>query len=189
MAGRGADGLGDARTRDGTMKKMVLATTLPDCQQYDWSELGELYATRWDIELRLRDVKTTLGMEELNVKTPAMARKSLEMALLGFNLVKATSRRSVRGLPVSWKLVSFKGALDTIKSVGSLFTPAVMKSKKKLAEMIDKMLALVSTKLIDVRPFRWEPRMKKKRPKPYPNLDKPRKIYKELRESGELIPA
>lgn len=73
--------------RDGATKRMVLATTLLDNKTYDWIELGELYATRWDIELRLRDVKTTLGMEELNVKTPAMAEKSLAMALLGFNLV------------------------------------------------------------------------------------------------------
>jgi len=107
--------------RDGATKRMVLATTLLDSKTYDWIELGELYATRWDIELRLRDVKTTLGMEALNVKTPAMAEKSLAMALLGFNLVKATCRRSVCNHPESWKLISFKGALDAIKSVQQLF--------------------------------------------------------------------
>jgi len=176
-------------TREGEIKKMVLATTLLDYQKYDWIELGELYATRWDIELRLRDVKTTLGMEELNVKTPAMAQKSLAMALLGFNFVKATCRRSVRNAPGSWKLISFKGTLDAIKSLQSLFTAVVTKSKKKFAELMDKMLALVSTKRLEVRPARWEPRMKKKRPKPYPSLDRPRQKYKEMRESGELVPA
>lgn len=175
--------------RDGAMKKMVLATTLLDHQTYDWIELGELYATRWDIELRLRDVKTTLRMEELNVKRPSMAEKSLAMALLGFNLVKATCRRSVDHHPQHWKLISFKGALDAINSVGSLFSAAVMKSKKSFAEVMDKMLALVSTKRIEVRPGRWEPRMKKKRPKPFPFLDLPRQEYKEMREFGELVPA
>jgi len=175
--------------RDGAMKKMVLATTLLDNKTYDWIELGELYAIRWDIELRLRDVKTTLGMEALNVKTPAMARKSLAIALLGFNIVKATCRRSVRNHPEKWKLISFKGALDAIKSVQSLFTAAVLKSKKRFAQLTDQMLALVSTKRIEVRPGRWEPRMKKKRPKPYPFLDRPRQTYKDMRESGELVPA
>lgn len=175
--------------RDGATRKMVLATTLLDNKTYDWIELGELYATRWDIELRLRDVKTTLGMEELNVKSPAMAEKSLAMALLGFNLVKATCRRSVHPHPGRWKLISFKGALDAIKSVQSLFNDAVMKSKKSFANLMEKMLALVSTKRIEERPGRWEPRMKKKRPKPFPLLEKPRQEYKEMRESGELIPA
>jgi len=174
--------------RDGALKKMVLATTLLDNNTYDWIELGELYATRWDIELRLRDVKTTLGMEALNVKSPAMARKSLAMALLGFNLVKATCRRSVCNHPQNWKLISFKGALDAIKSVQPLFSAAATKSQKYLARRMDEMLALVSTKRIEVRPDRWEPRIKKKRPKPFPFLDLPRQKYKEMRESGELVP-
>ncbi len=175
--------------RDAAMKKMVLATTLLDNGTYDWTELGKLYATRWDIELRLRDVKTTLGMEALNVKSPAMARKSLAMALLGFNLVTATCRGSVGNHPQNWKLISFKGALDAIKSVQSLFSVAATKSQKCLARRMDEMLALVSTKRIEVRPGRWEPRMKKKRPKPFPFLDRPRQRYKEMRESGELVPA
>lgn len=174
--------------RDGNERKMMLVTTLLDNTTYDWLELSELYATRWDIELRLRDVKTTLGMEELNVKTPDMAEKSLAMALLGFNLVKAICRRSVRHDSQHWKLVSFKGALDAIKSAGSLFHSAATKSKKRLTKTLEKMYFLVGTKRIDVRPGRWDPRMKKKRPKPFPWLDLPRKIYKELREAGELQP-
>jgi hypothetical protein len=175
--------------REGAKKRMVLATTLLDHTTYDWMELGELYATRWDIELRLRDVKTTLGMEALNVKTPAMAGKSLAMALLGFNLVKAISRRSVRHEPGKWKLISFKGALDAIKSSGLLFGAAVMKSKKTLERMIGKMLSLVGTKQLDERPGRWEPRMQKKRPKPFPFLDRPRQDYKKMHADGELVPA
>ncbi|MDA0765570.1 MAG: transposase [Verrucomicrobia bacterium] len=119
--------------RDGAKKKMVLATTLLDNDTFDWIELGELYATRWDIELRLRDVKTTLGMEALNVKTPDMAGKSLAMALLGFNLVKAICGRSVGHHPEKWKLISFKGALDAIKGVQSLFSMTATKTKKSRA--------------------------------------------------------
>jgi len=175
--------------RNGEVKRMILATTLLDAVKYDWIELGELYATRWDIELRLRDVKTTLGMEALNVKTPEMAHKSLAMAFLGFNLVKAACRQSVQGTKLSWKLISFKGALDALQSVQSLFTATVMNSKKNLAAVVNKMLALVRSKGIEVRPNRWQPRMKKKRPKPYPFLDKPRRKYKEMHRAGELVPS
>lgn len=176
----------DYEDRDGAIKRMVLATTLLDANTYDWIELGELYATRWDIELRLRDVKTTLGMEQLNVKTPAMAEKSLAMSFLGFNLVKGISRRSVANHPEKWKLISFKGALDAIKSSSAFFAADLMNSKKKIAAAIGRMLELVSTKQIEVRPGRWEPRMQKKRPKPFPFLDRPRQDYKEMHHSGEL---
>ncbi|MDA0765723.1 MAG: hypothetical protein O3A92_02710 [Verrucomicrobia bacterium] len=64
-----------------------------------------------------------------------------------------------------------------------------MKFKKSFANLMEKMLVLVSTKRIEERPGRWEPRMKKKRPKPFPLLERPRQEYKEMRESGELIPA
>ncbi|MDA1005422.1 MAG: hypothetical protein O3A87_02935 [Verrucomicrobia bacterium] len=70
-----------------------------------------------------------------------------------------------------------------------LFNDAVMKFKKSFANLMEKMLVLVSTKRIEERPGRWEPRMKKKRPKPFPLLERPRQEYKEMRESGELIPA
>ena len=175
--------------REGGGKRMILATTLLDHEEYDWTEMADLYASRWDIELRLRDVKTTLGMEALNVKTPAMAHKSLEMALLGYNLIKATCQRGAQRVGISWKEVSFKGTLDALQSLENLFHAAAIKSGRQLGKAADRMLEIVGTKLIDVRPNRWEPRMQKKRPKPLPFLDRPRQVYKTLRKSGKLLPA
>jgi hypothetical protein len=57
--------------------ELVLVTTLTDHGKYDGIELADLYACRWDIELKLRDLKTTLGMEFFAVKSPAMAHKTL----------------------------------------------------------------------------------------------------------------
>lgn len=44
---------------------------------YDWQDLAAIYGQRWDIELRLRDVKSTLELENLRMKTPLNARKTL----------------------------------------------------------------------------------------------------------------
>ena len=107
--------------RNSEKKRMVLATTLLDTQKYDWIEILNLYATRWEIELRLRDLKTTMKMEALNVKTPEMAKKSLAMTLLGYNLVKAVSQETSQSEGVELKLISFKGGLDWISSTTSLF--------------------------------------------------------------------
>ena len=61
--------------RSGRRREMIVVTTLLDNDQHDDYELSELYARRWDIELKLRDLKTTLGLEMLGVRTPEMARK------------------------------------------------------------------------------------------------------------------
>lgn len=80
--------------RNGAIKKMCIVTTLLDQKKYDWVDLVNLCETRWDIELRLRDVKTTMQMEKLNIKSPELAEKALAMALLGYNLVKALSQEA-----------------------------------------------------------------------------------------------
>jgi hypothetical protein len=184
----------DART----MKKLIshltercllLATTLLDTRKYDWIEILNLYATRWEIELRLRDLKTTMKMEALNVKTPEMAKKSLAMALLGYNLVKAVSQEKSRSEGVELKLISFKGVLDWISSTTSLFHEIKNQTSKVFKNLYASFLETAATKLIDHRPYRWEPRAIKKRPKPFPRLTESRSSLREKREAGDLIPA
>jgi hypothetical protein len=43
-----------------------------------------LYRERWQVELDLNNIKTTLGMEQLRCKTPEMAGKRLWVYLLVF---------------------------------------------------------------------------------------------------------
>jgi len=179
----------DYKDRNGERKRMILATTLLDAQKYDWLEIANLYATRWDIELRLRDVKTTMNMEELNVRTPAMAKKSLAMALLGYNLVKAVSQEASQEQGVDREMISFKGVLDWINSTTALFQEMRGRAARSLKKLYASFLETAATKLIEQRPYRWEPRAVKKRPKPYPRLSESRSELRKKREAGDLIPA
>jgi hypothetical protein len=63
-------------------RRITLVTTLLDPKLYPAEELAALYARRWGLELCLRDLKTTLGMEELRCKTPRGGRKGI-IVLLG----------------------------------------------------------------------------------------------------------
>lgn len=175
--------------RNGKKKRLILATTLLDHREYDWLDITNLYASRWDIELRLRDVKTTMGMESLDVRTPEMARKALAMALLGYNLVKAVTQEASIRTGKDQRMISFKGVLDWINSTTELFRSAAGKSAKHLKELYESFLETASTKLIDVRPYRWEPRAKKKRPKPFRWLKESRRELNEKYRNGKLIPA
>jgi len=175
--------------RNGERKRMLITTTLLDTIKYNAVELLNLYATRWDIELRIRDVKTTMKMEALNVKTPEMAKKALAMALLGYNLVKAVSQEAGQRQGVDAKTLSFKGVLDWINETTNLFLEMRGKSAKRGRELYSSFLETAASKVIDYRPHRWEPRAIKKRPKPFPWLTQARSKLRAEHELGHLVPA
>lgn len=170
--------------RDGKKRSMVLATTLIDHEKYDWIELAAIYAQRWDIELRLRDVKTTLQMDHLRVKTPETARKTLRMALIAYNLIKSSCQEAGHAADQDLRLMSFKGALDTIVANTARYLRR-QKHVRKIQEIWASMIEMIAQKVINLRPFRWEPRAQKKRPKNFSYLTAPRAEYKEIPHRGK----
>jgi len=55
--------------RDGKSRTLYVATTLLDHEKFPEEEILSLYAHRWEIEMRFKDIKTTMGMEMLRTKT------------------------------------------------------------------------------------------------------------------------
>lgn len=82
------------KNRAGEKSQLIVVTTLLDHHKHDGIELAKLYARRWDIELKLRDLKTTLNMEFFAVKSSSMARKTLMMSAIAFNLVRGLMQRA-----------------------------------------------------------------------------------------------
>jgi Transposase DDE domain len=58
-------------------QQVSLITTLLDKATYSTLAIVGLYGQRWDVELDLRHLKTTLGMDVLRCKTPPMVRKEI----------------------------------------------------------------------------------------------------------------
>ena len=69
-------------------KEIILVTTLLDPKVYTKAKLAQLYRWRWEVEVELRHVKTTLGMDELRGKTPQMVRKEIYVHLMAYNLLR-----------------------------------------------------------------------------------------------------
>lgn len=69
-------------------QQVSLITTLLDKSSYSTLEIVGLYGKRWDVELDLRHIKTTLGMDILRCKTPSMIRKEIHVYLLAYNLLR-----------------------------------------------------------------------------------------------------
>ena len=80
----------------------VLHTTLLD-KTIDKHEIQELYLTRWDIEISIREIKTIMDINTLRSKTPEMALKELTVSLATYNLIRKVIYASIKDLPFSPK--------------------------------------------------------------------------------------
>ena len=149
------------------------ATTLLDHRKFNGTGLAGLYARRWGIELKSRDSKTTMNMEFFAIRSPEMAHGTLLMSMIANNLVRHMMRSAARkaGKPV-WQM-SFKGTLDLVPSSHQSFRPYAGKPVGRTAGSND-LLETCATKLINVRPFRTEPRAVKRRPRNHPLPGAPR---------------
>jgi hypothetical protein len=157
--------------------RVTVATTLLDNKRWPAAALADLYRRRWQTELFIRDIKTTLGMEMLSCKSPALARRDLLMHLIAYNLIRSLMWEAARRRGLSARRLSFKGALDTLRQ----WTPLLMMcgaSKRKPA--LDRFLMALGAHVLPDRPNRAEPRAIKTRPKNYPLLTKPRHEYVEI---------
>ena len=165
--------------RTGKLVRLVVATTLLDNGAHDGLELIDLYARRWEIELKLRDLKTTLRMEAFRVRTPQMARKTLAMLVIAHNLLKCLVQQAGHAHGVALGEMSFKGTLDTVLAWHHRYRGRQLHHvvRRRLhAELLDAL----ADNILDIRPFRQEPRAVKLRPKPYQYLTKHRSVFREI---------
>jgi hypothetical protein len=159
-------------------RRITLVTSLLDAQLYPAEELVALYARRWRLELCLRDIKTTLGMEQLRCKTPDMAEKELLAYLVAHNLVRCLMAEAVATHRVELERVSFKGSLDALRQFSAAISRAP--NRKLRRQLWSDQLRALARDLAPLRPNRTEPRAVKRRPKPFPLLNKPRRKFVEI---------
>jgi hypothetical protein len=90
----------------------IMVTTMLCPTAAPKSLLRILYRRRWNAELDLRNLKTTLGMEHLRCKTPAMAEKELWTYLLAYNLIRLLMAQSALLADQVPRQLSFKHTLQ-----------------------------------------------------------------------------
>ena len=166
--------------RYGQKDDLVVATTLLDHEKHDGIELADLYARRWEIEVKLRDLKTTLKMETFAVKSPEMAVKTLWMSLIAYNLIRSLMLRASKECEKTqpWEL-SFSAAVNITTTHHHSFIQCAGKPLAKQRAKQSVLLLILQSKLL-IRPYRSEPRAIKKRPKAYPLLTKHRSVFQPI---------
>ena len=151
----------------------TLVTTMACQNTTPKSALKDLYKHRWQVELDIRNIKTTLGMETLSCKTPEMGEKEMWVYLLAYNLIRLIMAQSAWVADVLPRTLSFKHTLQLWLAWSGTSAQADVEDNTL------QLLALVATKSIGNRPGRIEPRAIKRRHKPYPLLTITRDLARE----------
>lgn len=159
-------------------ESVTLLTTLLDARKYPAQEIAQLYVRRWKIELWLRDIKTSMGMEVLRCKSPQMVHKELEMFFIAYNTIRCLMAQAGASNAVELDRMSFKGTVDSVRQFSLAIAQA--RSKKKQNQLIVELLEVIARDQVPHRPDRIEPRVLKRRPKPYQRLNRPRHLMKEI---------
>ena len=156
-------------------KEIIVVTTLLDAIQYPAGEILDLYDDRWQAEINLKHIKTTLGMDVLSCKTPEMIRKEIYTYLLAYNLLRTIMYQS--GVVVDLDPIRF--SLQTTRQHLNNFIPQLInKTKVKGQKIYKTMLETIADSYQEKRVGRVEPRVKKRRPKAYPLMQEPRQILR-----------
>lgn len=153
------------------VKSLIVVTTLVDAKEYTNEEIAELYHQRWLVELDIRSIKETLGMDVLRCKTPHRVDNEVWTCLLAYNLIRRSMLQAAArsGSDLSPRQLSFTRAMQTIAA--SWMT---IPNNDQLAMIIKVQLHGLTEQLIGNRPNRVEPRAVKRRPKPHKLLTQPR---------------
>jgi Transposase DDE domain len=142
-------------TPGGRVSELTLVTTLLDAQRYPKEVIARLYEKRWGVEVNLRHLKQTLKMDVLRCETWRGVWKELLVFVIVYNLVRRVMVEASRQQAVEPDRISFVDALRWLREA-------------KRGETLPRL------KVNRLRRGRQEPRVRKRRPKQYKLMNKPR---------------
>jgi len=143
-------------------KSLNIVTTLTDYELYGVDDLASLYRERWNVELDIRSIKATIGMDELRCKSPEMVRKEIWACLLAYNLIRQKMLQSALEKGIVPRRLSFTNALQVI-AAGWMVTNLLDQNTHEA--LIRMELTSIASQTVGKRPGRVEPRAVKRRPK------------------------
>jgi hypothetical protein len=143
------------------VKTIILVTTLVEADRYRVEDLADLFWARWGVETNLAHLKTTMGLDVLKCKTVNGVLKELIVFALIYNLIRLVMVQAARRQQVAVDRISFIDAMRWLAA----------------AQADEPVPTLVVN---PHRPGRYEPRVRKRRPKSYPLMTKPRPELRNL---------
>ena len=167
-------------------KAIVVVTTLLDPQQTTTEDLANLYRARWNNELDLRSIKSTMQMHELRCKTPELVRSEIWAHILAYNLIRTIMAQAAATHGLLPRSISFKGAIQTLEAFQPAIDLQVTRGPVHRLQLYRILLEAIATHRVADRPDRFEPRVKKHRRNHYGWLTRPRAEVKHDMAKGVI---
>jgi len=167
-------------------ESIVIVTTLTDPIAYPAEDLAKLYLRRWSVELFFRDIKISLGMDVLRCRTPEMVRKEIALHAIAYNLVRGLMQQAAALYEVDLTRLSFKGSVDTLRQWTDTFNASHSQPREQ-RRLFNQLLQIIAQDTVPYRPERAEPRVRKRRPKNYRLMTRPRHHNAARKSSQDVL--
>ena len=159
------------------VKSLIIVTTLLDPREFSKEELADLFRQRWQAELDLRSIKDVMQMDVLRCKTAPMVRKEIWIHLLAYNLLRSVMCSTAEEHALTVRELSFKGTLQLLNAFYQLL---ITSHPDQLLLLCRRLLKAICQHRVGNRPNRYEPRKRKRPPKPYPMMKRSRSEERKL---------
>lgn len=159
-------------------KTFTITTTIVDRKSCPARWIAAMYQSRWLIELDIRSIKCSLGMDILRAKTPAMVLTELWSCLLAYNLIRFKMLQSGITAGRDPRSLSFT---TTQQMLATNWLPGAV--TKITGELVKLGQQIPCSERVGQRTGRAEPRARKRRTKALALLQKPRYHYHQQRKA------
>jgi hypothetical protein len=153
------------------VETITVVTTLLDPVAYPAEAIAQLYGYRWNVELDIRQIKQTLGLDHARCKKPEMVQREVWVTLLAYNLIRSVIASAAALHDKQPRQIGFTLACQTILSSWMLLATGSCCNVQTLTACA---LERIAANEVANRPGRIEPRVLKRRRHRYPLMRKPR---------------
>jgi hypothetical protein len=141
-------------------KSIVVVTSLLDPKEVSREDLGALYLARWNNELDLRAIKSTMQRAELRCKTPEMVHKEIWAHVLAYNLIRTIMAQAASKHDLLPRTISFKGAIQTLEAFQPVIELQSGRGPVHRFRICQELLDAIASHEVGDRPGRFEPEPK-----------------------------
>jgi hypothetical protein len=119
-----------------------------------------------------------MQMDILRCKTPELVRKEIWTHILAYNLIRTIIAQAAINHHVEPRSISFKDTIQTLEAFQPLIALQGECSSTHRRHLYQQLLDAVAAHRVADRPDRFEPRVRKRRPKKYDSMLEPRHLIK-----------
>lgn len=162
-------------------KELTIVTTLIDANEFTKEDIAELYGFRWNSELDIGSIKTTMNLSHVRCKSPEMVHREVWATLLAYNLIRSTIAGAAALHDRQPRQISFTSACQYVLASWMIRSSDSVADQKNHSLQLLKQIASCE---VANRPGRLEPRVIKRRRHGYPLMQQPRNVLRaQLRKS------